>query len=151
MKRHAALLGFLFAFAAGTAWAARPELAVVVGTPAPPGTPQPPDMGVLAPLIPGQPVRLVMNVCQQASAAVSPPVATVSGNDIQVAQQLVAGNGPVACSNYLIDLGPLPVGSYHLTATRSYSGTSSTISFEFIVQQPQRTAPCNELQTVTTT
>jgi|GEM_PF-6620465 len=113
---------------------------------------QPVDTDVLAPTVPDQPVRLLVNFCA-GNGVVSPPVATVWGMEIQVTQSVTDGGSTQACALHLIDLGKLPYGTYHVTTTRSFSKAGvapTTYEFRFIVQDGTPAAPCDGIQSVTT-
>jgi len=100
------------------------------------------------PVLPGSPVRLVLDYGPFVSSA-APPVASVRGDTIEVTATDV-DSGPMGPTTlYLVDLGPLAEGTYHLALTRNYlMGTriyQSFYSTTFLVQSPPPSAPCGSV------
>jgi len=111
------------------------------------------DVGAIPPLVPGEHTRLGVNACYASYGTVNSPTATIEGNEIEVAQTIVWGGSSHACALYLLDFGPLPAGTYHVSAVRTFSSGMQPehYDFRFMIQQPDRTSECIHSQSVVAT
>ncbi|HEV2720370.1 MAG TPA: hypothetical protein VG323_10165, partial [Thermoanaerobaculia bacterium] len=107
---------------------------------------QPALMAPVPPLLPGSPVRIVVNYSALGAWTIAPPVAEIHGNEIAITQNVTKG-GPDQSALYLLDFGALPAGSYHATIAQTVhvdagvftNGAEDT----FIVQSPPPSSPCS--------
>jgi len=107
---------------------------------------QPNLMAVVPPLVPGSPVRFVVNYSVVGGWTIAPPVGEVHGNEIAIAQTVTKG-GPDESALYLLDFGPLPAGTYHATIAQSVhvdAGVFTNAGDDtFIVQSPPPSSACS--------
>ena len=98
-------------------------------------------IAALSPLLPGSPVRLVVDYLADGS----PPVASVSGETIEVTATMSLDGHPTPAL-YLLDLGALAEGTYHVALNRFYLQRTQTFfapaSLTFLVQSPPPSSPC---------
>jgi hypothetical protein len=103
-----------------------------------------PEMEVLPPLFPDQPVRMQVLGCSG-----RPPVAYVSGTDVEVSTE----NSGSDCKVSLIDTGVLGEGDYKVTLTfvpkPNVYPPSKTL--RFVVQRPAASSACGGVTSVTRT
>ena len=97
------------------------------------------------PLVPGSPVRLVVNFAAAGQWTIAAPTATIRGNAIAIEQTVTRG-GSDEMALYLLDFGALPNGTYHVAMTQTVVDGANTYpateSRAFIVQSPPPSAPC---------
>ena len=107
---------------------------------------QPNLMAVVPPLVPGSPVRIVVNYSVGGGWTVAPPVGELHGNEITITQNVTKG-GPDQSVLYLLDFGALPAGTYHATIAQSVHNDTGVFTNAgedtFIVQLPPPSSPCS--------
>ncbi len=106
---------------------------------------QPNLMAPVSPLVPGSPVRIVVNYSVIGNWTIAPPVAELHGDEITITQTVTKG-GPDGSALYLLDFGALPPGTYHATIAQSVQVDGNVFANAgedtFIVQSPPPSSPC---------